>query len=130
MSASWSNDPKRKTLDNVNLKLKAGKLCGVIGQVGAGKSSLLHLLLGELPVGSGNVIINGDLSYASQESFIFNTSVRNNILFGLPYDKERYKETIKYCALLTDLQMLPEGNCFNNTAFSQILRNFKEFKKH
>lgn len=109
MSASWSNDPKRKTLENVNLKLKTGKLCGIVGQVGSGKSSLLHLLLGELPVGSGNAIINGNLAYASQESFIFNSTVRNNILFGLPYDKERYQETIKYCALYTDLQMLPEG---------------------
>lgn len=110
VTASWSNNPKHKTLDNINVKIKAGKLYAIIGQVGSGKSSLLNLLLGELPITSGNVILNGDLAYASQEAFIFNTSVRNNILFGLPYDKQRYRDTIKYCALLTDFQLLPEGD--------------------
>ncbi|CRK99302.1 CLUMA_CG012571, isoform A [Clunio marinus] len=110
VNASWTSDYKSKTLSDLNMKIKSGKLCAIVGSVGSGKSSILQLLLGELPIYSGDVLINGDISYGSQESWLFSGTVRNNILFGLPYDKARYQETIKHCALLTDLQQLPHGD--------------------
>lgn len=110
VSASWTNDYKIKTLSELNIKIKSGKLYAIIGSVGSGKSSILQLLLGELPIYSGDVLINGDISYGSQESWLFSGSVRNNILFGLPFDKLRYQETVKHCALLTDFQQLPHGD--------------------
>lgn len=110
VSATWTNDYKSKTLSDLNIKVKSGKLYAIIGSVGSGKSSILQLLLGELPIYSGDVLINGDVSYGSQESWLFSGSVRNNILFGLPYDKLRYQETVKNCALLTDFQQLPHGD--------------------
>ncbi|CAO1377283.1 unnamed protein product, partial [Diamesa hyperborea] len=108
--ATWTDDYKKKTLEELNMKIQGGKLTAIIGGVGSGKSSILQLLLGELPIYSGDVIINGDFSYGSQEAWIFSGTIKNNILFGLPYDKQRYKETIKYCALLTDFQQLPDGD--------------------
>lgn len=110
VSASWTNDYKSKTLSDLNIKIKSGKLYAFIGSVGSGKSSILQLLLGELPIYSGDVLINGDVSYGSQEAWLFSGTVRNNILFGLPYDKVRYQETVKHCALLTDFQQLPNGD--------------------
>ena len=110
VNASWTSDYNTKTLSDLNIKVKSGKLCAIIGSVGSGKSSILQLLLGELPIYSGDVLINGDVSYGSQESWLFSGSVRNNILFGLPYDKLRYQETVKHCALLTDFQQLPHGD--------------------
>lgn len=110
VDASWTSDYKSKTLADLNIKIKSGKLYAIVGSVGSGKSSILQLLLGELPIYSGDVLINGDVSYGSQESWLFSGSVRHNILFGLPYDKLRYQETLKYCALLTDLQQLPHGD--------------------
>lgn len=56
------------------------------------QSSLLHLLLGELPIESGELHINGSISYASQEPWLFTETVRANILFGELYNKERYNE--------------------------------------
>lgn len=110
VNATWTSDYKTKTLSDLNIKIKSGKLYAIIGSVGSGKSSILQLLLGELPIYSGDVLINGDVSYGSQESWLFSGTVRNNILFGLPYDKLRYQETVKHCALLTDFQQLPRGD--------------------
>lgn len=110
VNATWTNDYNSKTLSDLSIKIKSGKLYAIIGSVGSGKSSILQLLLGELPIYSGDVLINGDVSYGSQESWLFSSTVKNNILFGLPYEKLRYQETVKYCALLTDFQQLPQGD--------------------
>jgi ABC-type multidrug transport system fused ATPase/permease subunit len=110
VTASWTNDYKNKTLSELNIKIKSGKLYAIIGSVGSGKSSVLQMLLGELPIYSGDALINGEISYGSQEAWLFSGTVRNNILFGLPYDKLRYQDTVKHCALLTDFQQLPHGD--------------------
>lgn len=110
VSASWDDAAKQRTLNDIDLKVKPGQLCAVIGPVGAGKSSLMQLLLGELPVQAGNVILNGSISYAAQKPWLFSGTVRANILFGQIYDKKRYKEVIKCCALTTDFEQLPKGD--------------------
>lgn len=56
------------------------------------QSSLMQLLLGELPIQEGKAIINGSLSYAAQKPWLFSGTVRNNILFGQLYEKKRYNE--------------------------------------
>ncbi|KAH8278513.1 hypothetical protein KR018_004323 [Drosophila ironensis] len=110
INANWDSEKPQKTLQSINLQIEKGQLCAVIGPVGAGKSSLLQLLLGELPVIDGGVVIQGDLSYAAQEPWLFTGSVRNNILFGEDYDKKRYKEVTRCCALATDFQQLTNGD--------------------
>lgn len=110
ISASWDKERPERTLQNFNLQIESGQLCAVIGPVGAGKSSLLQLLLGELPIVDGGVIIQGELSYASQEPWLFTGTVRNNILFGEQYDRKRYQEVTRCCALTTDFQQLSNGD--------------------
>ncbi|XP_056646549.1 probable multidrug resistance-associated protein lethal(2)03659 [Diorhabda sublineata] len=110
VSAKWSEMSVDNTLTNINLKIKPGQLLGVIGPVGSGKSSLLHVILQELPLVEGNLKINGVISYASQEPWLFAGSVRQNILFGQPMDKLRYKTVIKKCALERDFTLLPYGD--------------------
>lgn len=105
-----TSSSKWQTLNNLNAELPRGKLIGVIGQVGAGKSSLLQAILRELPLKSGSIDINGTLSYASQEPWVFAGTVRQNILFGQEYNKERYDAVIKSCSLTTDLEQLPNGD--------------------
>ena len=67
-------------------------------------------LLKELPVYKGLIDIEGTVSYVSQESWNFNNSVRNNILFGSEYDESRYKQVIDVCALEPDLAKFPFGD--------------------
>lgn len=65
--ANDRNTLQSPTLSHLNVNFPKGKLIGVIGPVGAGKSSLLQILLGELPLDSGTMSIHGTTSYASQE---------------------------------------------------------------
>jgi ABC-type multidrug transport system fused ATPase/permease subunit len=82
----------------------------VVGHVGSGKSSLLMALLGEMPNIHGNVTMNGmSVFYVSQESWIFSATVKQNILFGKPYDKDKFSQIVKICALKDDLKILPNG---------------------
>lgn len=72
--------------------------------------SLIQSILGELSAESGTVNVNGTLSYASQEPWLFTGTVRQNILFGLPMDKHRYRTVVKKCALERDFELLPYGD--------------------
>ncbi|XP_072396581.1 ATP-binding cassette subfamily C member 4-like [Diabrotica undecimpunctata] len=109
-TASWSENPIVPTLVDLNLHLTPGTLCCVVGNVGAGKSSTLHLLLKELSPTNGKVNVFGNVAYASQEPWLFVSNVRENILFGRPYDKKRYQDVIRVCSLERDLKELPHGD--------------------
>ena len=67
-------------------------------------------ILNELPVLEGSIQTVGTISYASQEAWSFNNSVRNNILFGSEYDEHRYRRVVHVCALERDLQIFPFGD--------------------
>lgn len=54
--------------------------------------------------------INGSVSYASQEPWLFSGTVRQNILFGQPLNKRRYQTVVKKCALERDFELLPHGD--------------------
>eukprot|EP00102_Acyrthosiphon_pisum_P018651 XP_016655861.1 PREDICTED: probable multidrug resistance-associated protein lethal(2)03659 isoform X2 [Acyrthosiphon pisum] len=109
-SAKWILNQPDKSLNNINLTVRPGRLVAIIGPVGAGKSSLIHAILRELPLCEGSISVHGTVSYACQEPWLFNGSVQQNILFGSPMDHDRYKEVIKVCALKTDFKQLPYGD--------------------
>jgi len=97
-------------LTNISLTLPKGSLTAIVGAVGQGKSSLLCGILGEMKRTSGSVTLNGSIGYCPQQPWIQHCSLRDNVLFGLPYDEERYKRAIKAAALTRDLQILPNGD--------------------
>lgn len=74
---------------NVGLAIETGQLCGIIGSVGSGKSTLLQVILGELEIDSGSLSITGTLSYAAQEPWLFEGSIRQNIVFVEKFDEKR-----------------------------------------
>nr|XP_023021441.1 probable multidrug resistance-associated protein lethal(2)03659 [Leptinotarsa decemlineata] len=106
VSASWTEN--ENTLKKISLQIPPGTLCAIVGPVGAGKSSLLQVLLGELPVKSGKVALGGEISYSSQKPWLFQSTIRNNILFGQPYNKFWYEKVIDVCALQKDLEQFPQ----------------------
>ncbi|KAJ3273542.1 hypothetical protein HDV01_004309 [Terramyces sp. JEL0728] len=97
-------------IKNINIKIPKGKLVAIVGAVGSGKSTLLNSLIGETRRVSGEVKISGSFGYAPQQAWIQNATVKENILFGSPYEEERYINTIRVCALEKDLQMLNNGD--------------------
>ncbi|KOC62297.1 putative multidrug resistance-associated protein lethal(2)03659 [Habropoda laboriosa] len=108
--AKWEPGQSENTLGGLNLEIQKGKMYAVIGMVGAGKSSFLSAILGEIDVIEGQVKVNGSLSYAGQEAWVFGSTVRQNILFGQPYDRHRYQKVIKACSLLRDFKQFPQGD--------------------
>ncbi|XP_034938713.1 multidrug resistance-associated protein 4-like [Chelonus insularis] len=110
MSASWVEKLIANTLHDINITIESRQLCAFVGPIGAGKSSLLLLILGELNANRGHVIVRGEVSYASQEPWIFAGSVKNNIIFGQPYDDKKYQKVIKACSLIKDFNQLPQGD--------------------
>ncbi|KAH0451594.1 hypothetical protein IEQ34_018893 [Dendrobium chrysotoxum] len=110
---SWDSKEERPTLSNVNLDISAGSLVAIVGGTGEGKTSLVSAMLGELPPKAGfntTVVIRGSVAYVPQISWIFNASVRDNILFGSHFEARRYEEAIEVTALQHDLELLPGGD--------------------
>lgn len=67
-------------------------------------------MLGELPASSGKLSLGGEISYGSQDPWLFAATVRNNILFGELYDKHKYDKVVKVCALEKDFKQFPYGD--------------------
>ncbi|KAG3057417.1 ABC transporter C family member 2 [Phytophthora cactorum] len=98
------------SLEGVNLEIDAGSLVMVVGMVGSGKSSLLNALLGEMILVDGSVNVCGGLSYVSQESWIRNATVKDNILFEEEFDADKYASVLEATQLALDLDALPDGD--------------------
>ncbi|CAF3821860.1 unnamed protein product [Rotaria sp. Silwood1] len=105
-SFSWKDS---SCLSNLNGTIKVGTLVGIKGATGAGKSSLLAAILGEMNLISGKLrqYVNS-ISYAPQSAWIFADTIRANILLGKPMDEERYRNVIKACCLDIDLRNFGE----------------------
>ncbi|KAK4879109.1 hypothetical protein RN001_007255 [Aquatica leii] len=109
-TVTWDEVEDHNTFKDLTVSFGFGHLTAVIGPVGCGKSSLLQVILQELPLTRGTIGVTGVLSYASQEPWIFSGSVRQNILFGAEIDSQRYNDVIKCCALERDLKLFPYGD--------------------
>jgi ABC-type multidrug transport system fused ATPase/permease subunit len=134
-SIAWPADEEideadRFVLRNINVTFPKGELSVISGKTGTGKSLMLAAILGEVDVlggtlyvprapplserhddkaNKGNWIIPKAIAYVAQIPWIENASIKDNILFGLPYDEERYNTTVEVCALKKDLEMLNDG---------------------
>ncbi|KAJ2821040.1 hypothetical protein GGI24_004321, partial [Coemansia furcata] len=98
------------TLKNIDIECKRNQLVAVIGRVGAGKSSLVSAILGDMVKIAGSVTVRGSLAYVPQQAWIMNATLRDNILFGHQFDPELYDRVLDACALRPDLEMLPAGD--------------------
>ncbi|RHY63454.1 hypothetical protein DYB38_003060 [Aphanomyces astaci] len=101
---------RRQLFAELTLVVPKGQFVVCCGPVGCGKSSFLDLCVQMLPVSAGQVLVHGTVAYCPQTPWIQNTSVRDNILFGLPMDRMWYKMTLHMCALDDDLALWPHGD--------------------
>ncbi|CAH0714292.1 unnamed protein product, partial [Brenthis ino] len=106
---SWG-DESEPILKNINVQIPRGSLIAVVGAVGAGKSSFLSALLGEMNKISGRVNTTGSVAYVPQQAWIQNATLQDNILFGNPLEKSKYNNVINVCALKPDFDVLPGGD--------------------
>lgn len=103
--------PPKQTfkLFNINLDVKKGEFVVFTGLIGSGKSSLLHAIEGVMKKLSGDVMVGGSLLVCGTP-WLQNATVRDNIVFGLEYDREWYRKVISACCLNSDLEILPAGD--------------------
>ncbi|KAL4387968.1 hypothetical protein GQ457_09G005970 [Hibiscus cannabinus] len=107
---SWVPEIASPTLRNVELNIKRGQKIAICGPVGAGKSSILYAMLGEIPKLSGTVDVFGSVAYVSQVSWIQSGTIRENILYGKPMDADTYDKAVKACALDKDIHSFDHGD--------------------
>ncbi|CAL5017308.1 unnamed protein product [Urochloa decumbens] len=107
---SWELETTSPTLTDLELRVKRGMKVATCRMVGSGKSSLLSCILGEMPKRDGTVRISGSKAYVPQTAWILSGNIRENILFGNPYDKEKYERIIQACALTKDIELFANGD--------------------
>jgi ABC-type multidrug transport system fused ATPase/permease subunit len=121
----------RFTLRDLTFQFPNNELSIITGPTGAGKSLLLAAILGEVDVLNGSItaprpppidqrfdskatpanwLIPSAIAFASQTPWIENATIKDNILFGLPYEETRYNKVLKACALTDDLSILDDGD--------------------
>ncbi|KAG1708717.1 hypothetical protein DVH05_022343 [Phytophthora capsici] len=110
LSTTVPNNQQAFQLENVNLRIGRGELVMIVGKVGSGKSSLINALLGEMPRTSGELEIGGRIAYVTQDTWIRNATLRDNVLFEQNFDAERYSRVLQASQLATDLSALPHGD--------------------
>ncbi|KAI1281157.1 ABC transporter [Xylaria sp. FL0933] len=105
---SWKAD--RTTLQGINFSLPRSSITFVVGQVGVGKSTLCRALLGEVPYTQGRITLKSNkIGYCDQTPFLFNASIKENIVGFSAVDSKRYMEVLEAVMLIKDLNSLPAG---------------------
>ncbi|XP_055010778.1 ATP-binding cassette sub-family C member 12 [Boleophthalmus pectinirostris] len=100
----------KPTLKNISFTLPKGKLLGICGNVGSGKTSLIAAILEQMYLQQGSVVVNGTFAYVAQQAWIFHGTVQENILMDEPFDQNKYEKVLNICSLRADLDILPYGD--------------------
>jgi subfamily B ATP-binding cassette protein MsbA len=115
-------DADRPALDGLSLNFAAGKTTALVGASGAGKSSIIHLLLGFGEADSGEVLIDGvevrdirkgnlrrQFAVVSQDIVLFDASVADNIAYAQPRDNAKLEQALRAANLWEFALGLPQG---------------------
>ncbi|KAI2628674.1 ABC multidrug transporter [Hypoxylon sp. NC1633] len=116
INGSFGWEPDKMVLNDININIPTGSLTMVVGPIASGKSSLCHVLLGEIPYNQGTVAIPTRFSrvgYCGQSPFLSNDTIRENIVGFSSFDAERYAEVIDATMLGIDFETLPQADNTN-----------------
>ncbi|GFF26271.1 ABC transporter C family member 1 [Aspergillus lentulus] len=97
-------------LHDLDLTVPRNELLAVVGTVGAGKTSLLTALAGEMRRTGGTMVLGASRAFCPQYAWIQNATVRDNIVFGQPFDSDWYYKVVDACALRADFRSLSAGD--------------------
>ncbi|KAJ2655175.1 hypothetical protein GGH99_007221, partial [Coemansia sp. RSA 1285] len=89
---------------------KEEQIIAITGSVGAGKTTFIMAILGELELVSGNCQAQGSLAFVGQDPWIMGGTIRENILFGRAFERQRYNKIIRACCLESDFDQMEQGD--------------------
>ena len=106
------NDINLILLKDISFSIQKGEFIAILGHTGAGKTCLLNAILNNYYIYKANskIIINGELSYASQQPWVMTDTVKNNIIFNNEFNEEKYKEIVSVCELENDFLEFSNGD--------------------
>lgn len=112
----------KPALDGLSLHVPAGKTTALIGASGAGKSSVIHLLLGFAPPDAGHILLDGQdvagvrkadlrrqFAVVSQDIVLFDSSIADNVAYAQDKDPARLEQVLRAAHLWDFVQSLPQG---------------------
>lgn len=99
------------TVSFLSMVVRAGDVVAIVGDVGAGKSSILLAIMGQLRQSDGEMHLHGSIAYVPSEPWLVNATLQENIVFGMPFDERKYHAVIRACALTRDIKSLTRGKC-------------------
>ncbi|RTE73113.1 hypothetical protein BHE90_012462 [Fusarium euwallaceae] len=105
-----SQDSPKVILQNCTMQATSNSLVIISGPIGCGKTTLIRSIIGEIKPHIGHIWVHGKMAYAPQIPFLICGTVRENILFGLPFDPAFYNQVLDAVSLRLDLARLPEGD--------------------
>ncbi|KAF2268084.1 P-loop containing nucleoside triphosphate hydrolase protein [Lojkania enalia] len=107
-----TSDPRKSgfRLHDINVTIQRGELLAIIGSVGSGKTSLLSALAGDMARVSGSVVWGASHALCPQQPWMWNGTVRENIIFGREFERPWYSAVLQACSLARDLELLPHGD--------------------
>ena len=119
----YSTENNEKIIFNdLNLKIKANQFIGIQGISGSGKSTFVDLFTNLIQPNKGKIIVNQNLNikdlginwrakigYATQQSYLFDDTIKNNILFGERLDDLKISKALKFSLLEKDIKMMSNG---------------------
>lgn len=123
-SFAYHDEPEKNILQNLNLKIEAGRTIGIVGKTASGKSTLIKQFLCQYPYGRGKLLVNfeeltsfseesflNNIAYVPQDYMIFSDTIKNNILMGIP-DSQKDKASLTWQKVLQLAQFTDDVNAF------------------
>ena len=98
----------KRLLDDISFVTPRNSLTIICGQVGSGKSTLLSAIAGEVILSDGAGRFPGTLAYVPQVPWVFSGTIKENILFNVPFDPQWYFTVVEACGLREDIQLFPD----------------------
>ncbi|WP_325892027.1 ABC transporter ATP-binding protein [Grimontia sp. NTOU-MAR1] len=118
----YGYDDIRSVFDNLNITIRKGDVVGVVGETGAGKSTLINLLLGLIEPKEGEILVNGEplqfskksywehIGYVPQETYLIDGTIKDNIEFYRQSNKEvSIDELLQKVSLTATVDALEKG---------------------
>ena len=99
-------------LENITLSVKKGEFIAILGPTGSGKTCLINAIMNNYYIysSSSQIILNGELSYFSQQPWVMTDTVKNNIIFNNEYNEEKYRQVVSVCELENDIFEFANGD--------------------